>query len=280
MQEETRLAEAAAVVRQNLDLTPAPRVAVVLGTGLSGWASRLEGMRELSYAEIPHLPSSTVASHTGALCSGRCHGLPLLVLQGRCHLYEGYTPTEVVRSLRLLGSLGVDTVILTNAAGAINPRFPAGRLMRITDQINMTGASPLTGPNCETLGPRFPDMSCIFDPDLGALADATALEQQTPMERGVYVGIQGPQLETPAETRLYRFLGGDAIGMSTIMESIAAAHMSMRQLGLSCLTNQNLPDCMAATSLEEIVAQAEATSAQLSHLLEGICAALVASDNW
>ena len=274
MLEEDRIAEAAAHVRNTLGLDHPAEVGIILGTGLGGWASQLTEAQSVPYAEIPHLPQATVSSHQGALWHGRCNGLPVLVLQGRCHLYEGYTPQEVCRLVRLLGALGVTTLVTTNAAGSLNPLFPAGQLMRLTDQINMTGSNPLTGPNLETFGPRFPDMSEVFDPELGRLADTVALEQGLRLERGVYVGIQGPSLETPAETRMYRCLGGDAIGMSTVMETIAAAHMSMRQLGVSCLTNQNLPDCQAPTSLEEIIAQAEASSRQLTLLLEAVCGAL------
>ena len=198
---------------------------------------------------------------------GDVAGVTVLAQQGRCHLYEGYQPAQVCMGVRVMAGLGVRTVVITNAAGALNPQFDAGSLMAMTDQINFTGATPLAGPNVDEWGPRFPDMSRIFDPELLALAMESASLLGIRLERGVYIGVRGPQLESPAETRMFRQWGADAIGMSTVLEVLAARHLGLRVLGISCLSNKNLPDCMAPTSLEEIVEVAARAGRQLERLL-------------
>jgi purine-nucleoside phosphorylase len=251
---------------------------VVLGTGLGGFAQTLEPRLSLPFAELPGLSRATTTSHQGRCTLGLAptpNGpVPLWCLEGRLHLYEGHAPAAVVLGVRLLAGLGVQTLILTNAAGALNPQFVAGTLMRITDQINCTGQSPLLGPNEDAWGPRFPDMSRVYDRELGRTADRLALELGLALERGVYAGVLGPSLETPAETRMLRTLGADAVGMSTVLEAIAARHMGLRLLGLSCLTNKNLPDCMAETSLEAVLATAREAEARLSLLLQALLGAL------
>ncbi len=178
--------------------------------------------------------------------------------------------------VRVMHGLGVQTLVVTNAAGALNPAFETGRLMLICDQVNLTGVSPLTGINCEAWGLRFPDMSEVFDVKLRALAQTTAISLGIALERGVYVGVHGPELETPAETRLYRALGCDAIGMSSVLEIISARHLGMRILGLSCLTNKNLPDCMAPVTIEDILASSRRAAGDLSRLLLGMLPAMAA----
>jgi purine-nucleoside phosphorylase len=194
----------------------------------------------------------------------------LALLSGRCHLYEGYSPEEIVLPLRAIRLLGAENLIITNAAGALNPLFDVPSLMLITDHINFTGHSPLTGPNREKWGPRFPDMSRVYSGKFIQKAADCALELGIRLHKGVYMGITGPSLETPAETRAFRRLGADAIGMSTVLENIAAKHMGMKILGISCLTNKNLPDCMQETSHEEILEQAKKADAELKRLLEQI----------
>lgn len=244
-----------------------PKIAIVLGTGLGDIAHALEGMQDIPYAAIPHFPRSTVESHAGRLLFGKLDGVDVVLQQGRCHLYEGYSPSAVCMGVRLMRGLGAETLVVTNAAGALNPRWDAGQLMVITDHINYTGCSPLTGANHDAWGERFPDMSCAYDSTLvrTALAAATGLGLR--VERGVYVGVQGPQMESPAETRMLRTLGADAVGMSTVLEVIAARHMGMKVLGISCLTNKNLPDCMAPAPLEEVLRVAASAGDALSRLI-------------
>jgi len=244
-----------------------PKIGFVLGTGLGNFANCLDNPHSIPYKNLPDMPASTAPSHQGAFVAGMLSGIPVLLQQGRSHLYEGATAADVCMGVRVMATLGVKAFVLTNAAGALNPLFNAGSLMVITDQINMTGQSPLTGPNEERWGSRFPDMSRVYDQELLDIISAQALKQGLTLEKGVYVGIPGPQLETGAETRAYRMLGGDAVGMSTTLEAIAAHHMGVRILGLSCLTNKNLPDCMAKADIEGIIAVAQATGEQLAKLL-------------
>lgn len=244
-----------------------PRIAIVLGTGLGDLAHELEKPAAIPYEDIPHFPHSTVESHAGRLVFGQLDGVDVVLQQGRCHLYEGYTPSAVCMGVRVMRGLGADTLVVTNAAGALNPRWDAGQLMLITDQINFTGRSPLTGANHAGWGECFPDMSCAYDHDYVRTALAAATELGLRVERGVYVGVHGPQLETPAETRMLRTLGADAVGMSTVLEVIAARHMGMKVLGISCLTNKNLPDCMAPAPLEDMLRVAASAGDALSRLI-------------
>ena len=242
-------------------------VGLVAGTGLAGLAAGLAGRREIACAALPGFPKATAPGHDGRLVVGELAGRQVALLTGRLHLYEGYAPSEVAFGVRFLAGLGARTLVLTNAAGALDPGFAAGGLMRLTDHINLTGRNPLVGPNDESLGPRFPDMSRAYDARLGEIADKAALACGIRLERGVYAGVLGPCLETPAETRLLRLLGADAVGMSTVTEVIAARHLGLPVLALSCLTNLNLPDCMAETTIEAVLATAKAAEADLVRLL-------------
>lgn len=259
-------AEAAAEwIRKNCPRLP--ETALVLGSGLGKWIGPDAVKQSIPYADIPGFPVSTVEGHAGALLVAEIEGAPVFVFSGRFHLYEGYRPQEVTLPVVCLGLLGARNLILTNAAGALNPLFATGGLMLLTDHINMTGHNPLTGPNVEAWGPRFPDMSQVYCPELREQAMRAAMRCGQRLEQGVYVAVAGPSLETPAETRMYRIMGADAIGMSTVPEAIAAHHMGVKVLGISCLTNKNLPDCMAATSHEEILRQANASAEALGSLL-------------
>jgi purine-nucleoside phosphorylase len=230
----TRLDEAAAVVRDRTALEPT--FGAILGSGLGAFADALQDSVVVPFGEIPYFPASTVEGHAGALVVGSIQGVPIAVLKGRVHFYEGRSLEEVVFPVRVLGRLGVRTLCLTNAAGAINPAFQPGELMILSDHINLLG-NPLMGPNESELGPRFPDMSSAYDPELRRIAERAAAATGTTTHEGVYVAFTGPSYETPAEIRMARTLGADAVGMSTVPEVIAARHMGMRVLALSCLTN-------------------------------------------
>jgi len=251
-----------------------PMGAIILGTGLGDVTRALETVATISYQDIPGFPRSTVEGHAGQLLAGRLAGLPVLVWQGRFHLYEGYSPAQVCLGVRVSALLGATVLVVTNAAGALDPLFSPGELLAITDHVNLTGKSPLSGPNIDAWGPRFPDMSRVYAERLLDLAVSEAMRLGIRLERGVYAGVLGPQLETPAETRMLRLLGADAVGMSTVMEVIAARHMGMDVLGLSCLVNKNLPDCMAEVTLDEVIAVAGVAGKKLSVLVEAVAGAL------
>ncbi len=260
---------ATTAIRQRLPQA-APRIALILGTGLGGLAEGLSDTESISYEEIPDYPLSTVDSHAGRFLLGKLQNIPVIVQQGRCHLYEGYSAAQVSMGVRIMHSLGARSLVITNAAGAINPQFDAGELMLISDHINTTATSPLEGNNVAAWGSRFPDMNAIYDQEYRKQAEQAALSLGITLHRGVYVGVRGPQMETPAETRAYRHMGGDAVGMSTVLEAIAACHLGMRILGISCLTNKNLPDCMAPAPLEEVIQTANRSGSQLASLLKEV----------
>ncbi len=214
-----------------------PRVAVVLGSGLGAFADALENPVVIPYGEIPGWPKSTAIGHAGKLVAGRVEGCPVAALAGRAHLYEGYTAQQAVFGIRTLLRLGVESVVLTNAAGGINPKFAAGQLVLISDHINLLGQNPLTGPNDDSLGPRFPDMSEAYSIRYREMARAAGREMGLELPEGVYAAVSGPSYETPAEIRYMRTIGADLVGMSTVPETIAANHMGMKVLGISCVTN-------------------------------------------
>ncbi len=230
-----KLEHALRFVRTRTDFVP--EIALVLGSGLGGFADRIETETVISYADIPGFPVSTVAGHTGQFLFGRLGDVPLILMQGRVHYYEGYSMREVVMPIRLLRMLGAKALILTNAAGGINPSFRAGDLMRITGQIGSFVPSPLIGPNDDALGVRFPDMSHVYDPTLGACIDSAAEAEGIALRHGVYVQTSGPNYETPEEIRMYGILGADAVGMSTACEATAAVHAGLRVCGVSCISN-------------------------------------------
>lgn len=246
------------------------RIALVLGTGLGDVVNRMTVTGALPYDRIPHHPVSTAPGHAGKLLWGSWAGTPLLVLQGRFHLYEGYTAGDIAFPIRLLARLGVKQLILTNAAGGLNPAFRSGDLMLLTDHINFLGQNPLTGPNCEAIGPRFPDMTEPYSRRLQAQARAAATRVRIDLREGVYVAVPGPSLETAAETRFLRQAGADAVGMSTVIETIAAVHAGVRVLAFSAISNVNDPDDYQPATLEQIIANAGIAGEKLMRLLEAV----------
>ncbi|MBL8230571.1 MAG: purine-nucleoside phosphorylase [Bryobacterales bacterium] len=214
-----------------------PTVAVVLGSGLGVFADVLTDRTEIAYSEIPHWPRSTAVGHAGKLVLGRLGRLEVIVLSGRAHLYEGYTATQVTFPVRVLARLGVKSIVFTNAAGGINLNYNQGALVLISDHINLQGTNPLMGPNDDSLGPRFPDMSEAYSQHYRHVAKLVAAEQHISLAEGVYAGLLGPSYETPAEIRYLRTIGADLVGMSTVAEVIVANHMGVKVLGISCVTN-------------------------------------------
>ena len=231
----TRLEYARAWVRGRTELRPV--VGVVLGSGLGALADRLEGAVSIPYQEIPEFPAVSVAGHAGRLVVGTLGGVPVAAMQGRVHAYEGWSAEDLTFGVRLLAATGVRALLVTNASGAVNPGLAPGDLVRITDHLNLTGLNPLTGPNDERIGTRFPDMSQPYDPQLGALLDGIAVRLGVPLGTGVYAGVAGPSYETPAEIRMLRTLGADLVGMSTVLEVIAARHAGIRVAAVSLVTN-------------------------------------------
>ncbi len=260
--------EAAAFLRRQCDLQPT--VGLLTGTGLGDCVADMSVACDIAYGDIPHFPVSTVSGHKGRLLMGRLQGRAVVVFQGRFHLYEGYPPREVVYPIRLMQAMGAGTLIVTNAAGGLNPDFRPGDIMGITDHINLTGENPLVGPNDPAWGIRFPDMSRVYDPRLGEQARAAAQSLGWPLQKGVYAGLKGPSLETPAEIRFLTTIGADAVGLSTVQEVIAAVHAGMRILGLSVITNVNHPDRPVPASLEDIIEVADQAAPRLARLIETV----------
>jgi purine-nucleoside phosphorylase len=230
------------VIRESADYiesraTLRPRLAVVLGSGLGGFADTLENQTAIPYHDIPGWPPSTAAGHAGKLVVGTVDGTAVVALGGRVHLYEGYTAQQVVYGLRTLDMFGIESVILTNAAGGVNPAYGPGQLVLISDHINLLGQNPLTGPNDDSLGPRFPDMTEGYSKRYRQIAREAGSEIGLDLQAGVYAAVPGPSYETPAEIRYLRAIGADLVGMSTALETIAANHMGMKVLGISCVTN-------------------------------------------
>lgn len=248
-----------------------PTIGLVLGSGLNALAERLERADVIPYCDIPGFPVSTVAGHSGALVIGEWGGKTVLVMRGRAHYYEGYSMQRLTLPIRVMRLLGVNTLIVTNAAGGVNETFRAGDVMLITDHINfvgMAGANPLRGPNDDTLGPRFPDMSRAYDPALCNLARAVARENGIALREGVYVMIAGPSYESPADVRVLRLLGADAVGMSTVPEVIVARHGGMHVLGLSLISNSLASHTQV--DHEEVLAAGRAAIPHLTTLIQGI----------
>lgn len=215
----------------------APKVAVILGSGLGPFADTLASKVAIPYAELPHFPHASVPGHAGRLVLGTLEGIQVAAMQGRVHAYEGYSQAQVSYPARVLCSLGIKTLVVTNAAGGINLALRPGDLMAITDHLNLSGANPLSGPNDDRMGPRFPDMSTTYHPGLLSLLQETAQQNRIDLRKGVYAVLSGPSYETPAEIRMLRVMGADAVGMSTVPEVIAAAHMGVKVAGISCITN-------------------------------------------
>ena len=272
MREIKRLTEAADFIRQILaDFQP--RTGLILGTGLGALAAEVRAEHVIAYADIPHFPLNTAPGHAGRLVLGYLGGQPVAVLQGRFHYYEGYSMVEVVRPVRVLKLLGIEQLLLSNAAGGLNPEFQRGDLMLVTDHLNLLPTNPLIGPNISELGARFPDMFTAYDPALLARATraATALGIAGRVRRGVYAAVPGPMLETPAEYRYLRLIGADAVGMSTVPEVIAAAQMRLPTLAVSVITDLCDPARLRPVGLSEILAAAAEAEPRLTALLKLIC---------
>ncbi len=266
------LDEAIARIRSETDA--APRLGIVLGTGLGALIDDIRIDDALDYAGIPHFPVSTVESHSGRLIFGALEDHPVVAMQGRFHFYEGYTMQEVTFPVRVMQRLGVDTLVVSNACGGMNPIYRRGDLMRIDDHINLLGDNPLRGPNLDDLGPRFPDMSEPYDRKLGALADRVALDAGIRMHVGVYVAVAGPNLETRAEYRFLRTIGADVVGMSTVPEVIVARHMGLRVLGISIVTDECFPDALRPVNLEEVIQVAGEAEPRMTAVIRGTVARL------
>lgn len=248
-----------------------PRIGLILGSGLGAFAETLADAAVVPYGEIPGWPVSTVQGHAGRLVLGRCDRVPVAVMQGRVHLYEGYAPWQVVFPTRVLRLLGCEALVVTNAAGGIRPEFEPGDLMLITDHLNLQGANPCVGINLDAFGPRFFDMTHAYHPPYREAARMAAFERELKLQQGVYAGLLGPSYETPAEIRMLRALGADAVGMSTVPETIAANHAGMRVVGISCITN------MAAGVLDQPLDHEEVmrTAARVRDDLVALVGALV-----
>lgn len=229
--------EAVAAIRARAGASLAPRVGVVLGSGLAAFGNSIENAIRIPYAEIPHFPRPTAEGHKGELVLGEISGVPVAVMSGRVHFYEGYSDQQVVYPVRVLGRLGVSAIVLTNAAGAVNKLYKPGDFMVLRDHLNLTGRNPLHGPNDPELGPRFPDMSQPYDYELRGATLAAFRSAHATVHEGVYVGLLGPSYETPAEIKMFRMFEADAVGMSTVLETIAARHMGVKVIGISCITN-------------------------------------------
>ena len=260
-----RVQAAAGVVRGKSALVP--EIGIILGTGLGGLAREIAVEAEVPYAEIPGFPLSTVETHAGRLLLGRLGGRPVVAMQGRFHRYEGYDLQQVTFPVRVLHALGARTLIVSNACGGMNPLWGPGDLVLLSDHINLLGDNPLVGPNDERMGPRFPDMSAPYDPELRALARKAALELGIMLREGVYVAVPGPNLETRAEYRMLRALGADVVGMSTVPEVIVAGHQGMRTIGISIITDQCLPDALEPADIGRIIATAGRAEPKLTRLI-------------
>jgi purine-nucleoside phosphorylase len=267
-----RVESAVSVVRTHTALQP--EVGIVLGTGLGGLAGEIDVDSSIPYQEIPGFPLSTVESHAGRLLLGRMGTRSVVAMQGRFHRYEGYTLAEVTFPVRVLHALGARTLMVSNACGGMNPLWAPGDLVLLSDHINLLGDNPLVGFNDGRLGPRFPDMSAPYDPELRALARAVALELGIVLREGVYVAVPGPSLETRAEYRMLRTLGADVVGMSTVPEVIVAVHAGMRVLGISIITDQCLPDALEPAEIGRIIATAAKAEPSLTRLIKSLVAGL------
>ncbi len=247
-----------------------PKVGIVLGTGLGGLAAEITNRTVIPYAEIPHFPRSTAPSHKGQLVCGTLGGKTVMAMEGRFHLYEGYTAQQITFPVRVMKALGCEVLICSNACGGLNPQYRRGDILLIEDHINLLGANPLIGPNDERLGERFPDMGFAYDRALLDLARSVALQEKISVQQGVYAAVTGPCLETRAEYRFLRTIGADVIGMSTIPEVTVGVHSKMRNLGFSVITDMCLADALKPVSLAEIVHAANEAEPKLRTLVRKV----------
>ena len=256
------------VVRQTAQSEP--QVALILGTGLGGLAQEIEAAIEIDYSVIPGFPASTVETHAGRLLLGTLGGKQVVAMQGRFHRYEGYSMQQITFPVRVMRALGAGCLVVSNACGGLNPLWSAGDLVLIADHINLLGDNPLVGPNDDTLGPRFPDMSAPYDTELREVAREVARDLKMTLREGIYAAVQGPNLETAAEYRFLRTVGADVVGMSTVPEVIVAIHAGMRVLGASIITDECLPDALEPADIDKIIATAQTAEPNLTRLVTGV----------
>ncbi|MBI5839088.1 MAG: purine-nucleoside phosphorylase [Chloroflexi bacterium] len=250
-----------------------PRIAIILGSGLNGLADSVQKADLIPYGDLPHFPVSTVEGHAGRFVIGELEGQTVLVMQGRIHYYEGYSMAQVTLPVRVMQRLGIETLIVTNAAGGVHPDFQPGDVMLITDNLNligMSGLNPLMGPNLDEIGPRFPDMSQAYDRGLCELARKVAKESGVQLREGVYAGLSGPSFESPADLRFLRLAGTDAVGMSTVPEVIVARHGGMRALGLSGISNKANLDGSTVTTHEEVIEAGKVITPKVEKIIRGV----------
>jgi purine-nucleoside phosphorylase len=263
-----RVETAAAEVRRTAPVKP--EVGIILGTGLGGLADEMTVEATVPYEQIPGFPLSTVESHAGRLLLGKLSSRPVVAMQGRFHRYEGYPLSDVAFPVRVMRALGARVLVVSNACGGMHPLWNPGDLVLLSDHINLLGDNPLVGANDERLGPRFPDMSSPYDPELRALARGVALEQRIVLREGVYVAVPGPSLETRAEYRMLRAIGADVVGMSTVPEVIVGVHAGLRTIGISIITDQCLPDALEPVDIDRIIATARRAEPSLTRLVCGV----------
>lgn len=250
-----------------------PRVAIVLGTGLGGLVGDIEVEASIEYGDIPHFPKSTATSHRGRLVCGRLSGQPVIAMEGRFHMYEGYPLKQITLPIRVFKSLGAELLVLSNACGGLNPYFRSGDIMVIEDQINLLGDNPLIGINDDRLGPRFPDMCEPYNQQWVDRTIRIARDAKIEVHKGVFVAVAGPNLETRAEYRFLRTIGADVVGMSTVPEAIVAVHCGLKTIGLSVITDMCLPDALQPSNVEDIIRTANQAEPNLRHIVRGIVAA-------
>jgi purine-nucleoside phosphorylase len=264
------LNEAVSYIKGQVSLEP--KIGIILGTGLGSLVEGIEMSATVDYDKIPHFPVSTVESHAGRLLFGHLEGKPVVCMQGRFHYYEGYSFKQIAFPIRVMKALGMESLIVSNAAGGLNPNFKPGDIMLIKDHINFFPGNPLIGPNDDSWGDRFPDMYEVYNFKYQAMAKEVALEQKLRLQEGVYLGLTGPCLETAAEYRFFRTIGADAVGMSTVPEVLTAHHQHNRILAFSIITDMGLPDAMHPCSLEDVISTASKTEPKLRDLIAGCVA--------
>ena len=265
-----QIEETVRVIRAKISAEPG--IGIILGTGLGGLGERIESPQALPYESIPHFPRSTVEGHKGQLVFGSIQRKPVVVMEGRFHCYEGYSAQEVTYPVRIMKALGAQTLVVSNAAGGMNSSYAAGDLMAISDHINLMGVNPLVGPNDERLGVRFPDLCAPYDEKLIAAAERIAKQEKICLQKGVYAGVLGPNLETRAEYKFLRGIGADAVGMSTVPEVLAAVHSQMRVFAVSCITDLCIPETLKPACIEEILKTAAAAEPKLTALISRLIA--------
>lgn len=268
MKEFERVIESVEFIKNKINIKP--EIGIILGTGLGALADKIKDKIIIPYKEIPNFPISTVETHMGNLVFGKIGNKNVVAMQGRFHLYEGYTPYQVVFPIRVMKFLGINILIESNAAGGLNPLFNKGDLVIIVDHINLTGQNPLVGENDERFGPRFPDMSCPYSEELIKLTEKVSIEEKIPVKKGVLVGLLGPNLETKAEYRFLKIIGADMVCMSTVIEVIAGVHLGLKILGISVITDMCLPDALKPVSFEEIVEVANSAEPTLTKIIEKV----------